>query len=120
MFFQQTDEGILIYRDYELKEDCLGNEYAEVIEPEIESEIKVIEALSNSTDVTFGELLNEGWPINLGNDYARYEFTMYLDGHIWTFGLGNRELTELNKEGSVLLTPQNCNELEDVRATMAA
>lgn len=120
MFFQQTDEGILVYRDYEFKEDCLGNEYAEVIEPEIESEIKVIEALAYSIDVTFGELLNEGAPVSLGNAYAQYEFTMYLEGYIWTFGFGNRELAELNKEGSVLLTPQNWNELEDVRAAMAA
>ena len=34
MFFVETDEGILVYRDYELREDCLGNEYAETTEPE--------------------------------------------------------------------------------------
>ena len=117
MFFVETDEGILVYREYELREDALGNEYAETTEPEIEDESNVLEALSNSIDVTFGELLNEGYPVNL---YARYEFTMYLDGYVWTFWFGNRELAELNREGSVLLTPQNYNELEDVRAAMAA
>lgn len=86
----------------------------------IENESKVIEMLAYSIDVTFGELLNEGFPVCLGNAYAEYEFTMYLDGYIWTFGFGNIELDKLNDKREVTLVPYQWNELEEVRETFAA
>ena len=80
----------------------------------------MIEALAGSIDVTFGDLLNEGFPVYLGNSYAQYEFTAYLDGMLWTFYFGPNELDELNRDGSVLLTPLGWNDIEEIRAAMAA
>ena len=81
---------------------------------------EVVVTIANG-DVTFGELLNEGWPVHLGNSYAQYEFTAYINGDLREFAYGPIEHDELVLKGIVTLHPEPTYELvPEVRAEVAA
>lgn len=95
----------------------------------LENEGQIIEAMANSVDITFGELLNEGYPVNLGNMCAQYEFSLFVDGEEYLFGMSNYDFDNLMETGELELfsmgarysflrrfeTPSfgNCNVLND-------
>ena len=60
------------------------------------------------------DVLNEGFPICLGNSYARYEFTAFVDGLVFTFSFGPSDYRELCNEGKTTLFHQFWNELSDM------
>ena len=60
------------------------------------------------------EFINEGAECCLGNSYAQYEFTAFLDGLIYSFAFGPNEYYELRDNGTVELVPFGWNELEDM------
>lgn len=65
---------------------------------------EILEAMAYSIDITFGELLNEGFPVCLGNSYAEYRFTAYVQGIEYEYGLGPMERESLENMRSVLVT----------------
>jgi hypothetical protein len=75
----------------------LDHEYAESCE-------EVVAAIANSM-VDFVELENEGYPVNLGNSYARYEFTALQDGIECEFAFGPIELDQLRRRNRIALHP---------------
>lgn len=117
MYFDQNGAAIVVNRDGEYDYDDAGNEFVRITEQPIETCAEVLEALAYSIDIDFIELLNEGWPVYLGNSYARYEFVALADGFVYTYHFGPNELDELNEKGLVTLEPHMCNELEAVLAT---
>lgn len=79
---------------------------------------KVIETLAYG-DTDFIALLNEGCPINLGNDYAQYEFVAFNDGGVFTYRFGPIEMEKLRRDGTVTLEPFPWNDLEEVQPLIA-
>lgn len=65
---------------------------------------EILEAMACSIDITFGELLNEGFPVCLGNSYTEYRFTAYLQGIEYEYGLGPMERDSLENMRAVLVT----------------
>lgn len=62
----------------------------------------VVAGIANG-DVDFYEVANEGCPIYLGNEYAQYEFTAYVNGELCEFAYGAIEHDELVLNGVVSL-----------------
>ena len=79
----------------------------------------VIEAIAyGATD--FIARTNEGAPVNLGNDYAVYEFVAYNDGgYVFTYWFGPNEFKKLRENGTVTLEPLPWNDLEEVQLLIA-
>ena len=73
----------------------------------------VIESIAyGATD--FISLTNWGEPVNLGNDYAEYEFLALNDGCFYTYRFGPNEFKELRENGTVTLEPLPWNDLDEV------
>ena len=89
MYFHMGDDGELhIGRD--------DDERVETVE-------QIIEEAANSADIDFVDLENEGAPVFLGNSYAEYQFRALVgpNREERAFGIGERELDELNREGQL-------------------
>ena len=54
-----------------------------------------LEALANSIDIDFCDILNEGFAIACGNDFAEYQFTALVAGYKYQYRLSHYELTDL-------------------------
>lgn len=62
---------------------------------------QILEAMSNSIDIDFIDIQNEGAPIYLGNDYAEYQVNILspLNGKTYTYGIGPIEAEALHNIG---------------------
>ena len=79
---------------------------AHLDEGETVDEAQTLEALAYSIDITFGDILNEGYPVNFGNAYAVYEFSAYVGGLEYAYSIGRLDIDELNNSGVVTLDPR--------------
>lgn len=80
---------------------------------------QVIESLAYSASCDFINLTNEGFPVYLGNSYARYEFIALNDGLTFTYPFGPNELKELVEKGELTISPLGWNDLDEVKTAFS-
>lgn len=74
---------------------------------------ELLEAMANSINITFDEILNEGFPIALGNTFFVFDFTAYADGYKFQYVISANETAELNENGFCIITPYPFVDLEN-------
>jgi len=78
------------------------------------TEADVLAGLANGGSVDFVNITNEGYPVYLGNSYARYEFVALNDGLVFTYPMGPIEVDELNEKRELVVEPFGWNDIDEV------